>query len=187
MQNLNKNLPLLKIGLIADPQYCDCEPAGTRYYRESLKRLSVAIDTFNNSKVDFVMNLGDLIDKYESSYGPVIQLYKKLNMPFYNLLGNHEFEEVSETFSSSILRFYNMPDFYYDFSYKNWRFIILDGTELGEYASFLHHDLLHESEKLRQSISGNINEHPWKQAERCPCSPSKCNHFLPYPGLSRID
>jgi manganese-dependent ADP-ribose/CDP-alcohol diphosphatase len=157
----SENAPVLKIGLIADPQYCDCEPAGTRFYRESLKRIPEALDTFNNLKVDFVMNLGDMIDKYENSYDSVIKFYSKLKMPFYNLLGNHEFEDVSGDYLSTLLERYKMPDFYYDFSYNNWRFIVLDGSELGEYSRYLHPDLLEEGDSLWHSVKGKINDLPW--------------------------
>jgi manganese-dependent ADP-ribose/CDP-alcohol diphosphatase len=157
----NPGLPILKIGLIADPQYCDCNSAGNRYYRESLKRIPEAIDTFNKAQVDFVMNLGDMIDKFENSYDSVIKFYNKLHMPFYNLLGNHEFEGVSDKYKLGILNKYRMPDFYYDFKYGNWRFIILDGTELGKYSSFLHSDLEEEGEILRKSVKGNVNDLPW--------------------------
>ena len=159
--NMNDSVPLIKIGLIADPQYCDCEPAGNRYYRETLKRLPEAVDTFNKSKVDFVMNLGDMIDKYENSYDSVIRFYDKLKMPFYNQLGNHEFEQVSDNFKSSVLERYKMPDYYYDFSFKNWRIIILDGTELGKYSRNIHPDLAKEADSLWQSAQGKLNELSW--------------------------
>jgi manganese-dependent ADP-ribose/CDP-alcohol diphosphatase len=39
--------PILKIGLVADPQYADQSVAGKRYYRESLWKLNEAIVSFN--------------------------------------------------------------------------------------------------------------------------------------------
>ena len=53
---------ILRIGLVADPQYADNPTAGKRYYRESLWKLKEAIVTFNENDVDFVQNLGDIID-----------------------------------------------------------------------------------------------------------------------------
>jgi manganese-dependent ADP-ribose/CDP-alcohol diphosphatase len=155
------SLPILKIGLIADPQYCDCDPAFGRYYRETLNKLPVAIDTLNKNKVDFVMNLGDMIDRFENSYDPIIQFYHELEMPYYNLLGNHEFEEVSEIYLSTLLTRYEIPNYFYDFSYGNWRFLVLDGTELGVYSRFLHPELAEESDSLWQNAQGNINDYPW--------------------------
>jgi len=154
-------LPVLKIGLIADPQYCNCDPSGDRYYREVLSKLPKAIDSLNKYQVDFVMNLGDMIDRYEDSYDSVIQYYQALNVPYYNLLGNHAFSEVSEHYLDSILIRYEMPDFYYDFSYQNWRFIVLDGTELAEYSRYLHPELADEGDSLWQKVQGKINALPW--------------------------
>ena len=44
--------PILKIGLVADPQYADKPTVGKRYYRESLWKLKEAIDTFNYNNVE---------------------------------------------------------------------------------------------------------------------------------------
>jgi len=148
----NDAVPILKIGLVADPQYCNCDTERDRNYCQALGRLSEAMDTFNNSKVDFVMNLGDMIEKYINSYDSVGKIYDRLNMPFYNLLGNHEFEQVSKKYLANLLVRYKMPGFYYDFDYKNWRFIVLDGTELAKYAKKLHPDLVNEGDSLWHSV-----------------------------------
>ena len=50
--------PVLKIGLVADPQYADKPTAGKRYYRESLWKLKEAIVTFSDNNVDLIQNLG---------------------------------------------------------------------------------------------------------------------------------
>jgi manganese-dependent ADP-ribose/CDP-alcohol diphosphatase len=154
--------PILKIGLIADPQYCNCDATpDNRFYREILNRLPAAIDTMNKTKVDFVMNLGDMIDKDEDSYAAILPFFKRLTMPYYNLLGNHDLYSVSDEYLSTILDRYEMPDFYYDLSYGPWRFIVLDGTELGEYSRFLHPELAEESDSLWRLVQGNVNAHPW--------------------------
>lgn len=153
--------PLLKIGLVADPQYCDCPSKGTRYYREALKKLPAAIDTLNKYEVDFVVTLGDVIDRYYESFDSILPLYNSLNMPDYKLLGNHAFEEVHDSLKDTIIHLYNMPDYYYHFTYNDWRFIVLDGTELAAYDSILHLDLSEEADSLWQSVQGQINDVPW--------------------------
>jgi manganese-dependent ADP-ribose/CDP-alcohol diphosphatase len=154
-------VPILKIGLVADPQYCDCVTEAGRNYREALNRLNEAVDTFNLAKVDFVMNLGDMIEKYKASYDSIFLIYKHLNMPFYNLLGNHEFEKVPGKYLAGILTRYSMPDYYYDFDYKNWRFIVLDGTELAKYSRELHYDLAQEGDSLWQGVLKNHDMPAW--------------------------
>jgi manganese-dependent ADP-ribose/CDP-alcohol diphosphatase len=155
------NEPVLTIGLIADPQYCDCDPLGSRYYRETMWKLPQAIDTMNKYKVDFVMNLGDMIDRYYESYDSVSKHYEKLDMPYYNLLGNHEFEEVDDELKSTIVSRYGMPGYYYAYSYENWRFLVLDGTELAGYSRYVHPDLAEEGDSVWNSVQGMINGLTW--------------------------
>lgn len=79
LSSCSKIEPILKIGLVADPQYADKQTTGKRYYRESLWKLEEAIDTFNYYGVDFVQNLGDVIDVDWGSYDSIIPIYQKLN------------------------------------------------------------------------------------------------------------
>jgi manganese-dependent ADP-ribose/CDP-alcohol diphosphatase len=164
-ENINpppcNNMPALKIGLIADPQYSDIDPSGTRYYRESLDKLSAAIDTMNKYEVDFVITLGDHIDRDFESYGAILPLYDDLDMTDCKLLGNHEFEYVEDHYHDTVLSLLDMPDYYYDFSRPGWRFIVLDGTELAEYDSLLHPELREEGDSLWQSVQGQINDLTW--------------------------
>jgi hypothetical protein len=164
-ENINppvcNELPLLKIGVIADPQYCDCPSSGTRFYRETLKKLPAAVDTFNKYEVDFVVTLGDIIDRYYESFDSVLPLYNDLNMPDYKLLGNHAFEEIDDFLKDTVIYLYNMPDYYYHITYNGWRFVFLDGTELAAYDSILHPDLREEADSLWQSIQGQINAEPY--------------------------
>ena len=58
--------PGLQIGLLTDLHYADKPPAGTRHYRETLGKLAEAAGQFEQSKPDFVVELGDLIDAADS-------------------------------------------------------------------------------------------------------------------------
>ena len=49
--------PLIRFGLIADIQYGDCDTHGDRYYRNSLEKLTSCIDSLNEQKVQFTINL----------------------------------------------------------------------------------------------------------------------------------
>ncbi len=102
-----------------------------------------------------------MIDRYENSYDSVIQFYQALTMPYYNLLGNHAFSEVSEEYMDSILVRYEMPGYYYDFTYENWQFLVLDGTELAAYSRYLHPELADEGDSLWQLVQGQVNALTW--------------------------
>ena len=83
--------PLFTFGIIADVQYCDCEPEGTRYYRLSTGKLREAMNTFRSDSVKFVVNLGDLIDRDYKSYKPVLDIMDSSGLKVYHLTGNHDY------------------------------------------------------------------------------------------------
>jgi manganese-dependent ADP-ribose/CDP-alcohol diphosphatase len=152
--------PLFKIGLIADPQYCDQDPSGTRYYRESLGKLEAAVDTLNARKVDFVVTLGDFIDHNSASFDSVLQRYARLAMPDYKVLGNHEFL-VPDSIIPGVVTKLGMPGYYYDFRYKNWHFLVLFSMELSEFTGMLQPELAEEADSMWQRIQGSVNAYTW--------------------------
>jgi hypothetical protein len=157
--------PILKIGLVADPQYANKETAGKRYYRESLNKLAEAIDTFNYNQVDFVQNLGDIIDIDWNSYDSILSLYKNLNpgIENYHLLGNHDFS-IDSTHLSGLLETLSMPDFYYAYEKKGWRFIVLDATDYAYFSNPLHQHDLDEIDAYFEKSKGNYNHYTWNSA-----------------------
>ncbi|MHC4986545.1 MAG: metallophosphoesterase family protein [Planctomycetota bacterium] len=54
----------LSIGLFADP-HCGRGVLASRYFGDSPAKLAAAVETFNERGVDFIVNLGDLIDRLE--------------------------------------------------------------------------------------------------------------------------
>jgi manganese-dependent ADP-ribose/CDP-alcohol diphosphatase len=152
---------LFSIGLIADPQYCDCPPNGIRHYKESKWKLAAAIDTFNTREVDFVISLGDIIEKFWFNFDSILPVYDQLNAPNYHLLGNHEFYGVPPNLKDSIYQRLSMPDYYYDFVHQGWRFIVLDATELSSYATAdVHPELLGEYNDMLVSIANQPQNTP---------------------------
>lgn len=131
--------PILRIGLIADPQYADQETRGKRYYRESLWKLEEAIDTFNHHGVDFVQNLGDVIDLEWRSFDSILPIYDKLNPDIenYQLLGNHDFS-IDSLYKKDLLSRMSMPNYYYSYVRNGWRFIVLDCTDIAYFSNSVH-------------------------------------------------
>ncbi|PID55593.1 phosphatase [candidate division KSB3 bacterium] len=119
--------------MVADIQYCDSDPHGERYFRQSLEKLSEAVACFQREQPDFVVQLGDFIDREFASFAPVAEIWNRLDMPAYHVLGNHDFLVEPEE-KTKILALLNLERGYYDFSYASWRFIVLDGNELSFYA-----------------------------------------------------
>ena len=161
----SKKEPFLRVGLVADPQYANQQTSGKRHYRESLWKLEEAIDTFNFYKVDLVQNLGDVIDKKWKSYDAILPIYDKLNTKIenYHLLGNHEFAIDSSRFRD-IIELLSMPDYYYSYSKKGWRFIVLDATDYAYYSNLLHDHDIQEIDLYKENTNGQANSKDWNSA-----------------------
>ena len=127
-------LPLFSFGLVADIQYCDCDPAGTRYYRSSVSKLEEAVRSFRADSLAFVVNLGDMIEKDFASYKPVWKILDTAGFKIYHTTGNHDYS-VEPRQKKRIPPLQSSNEGYYSFNYDNFRFIILNGNELSTYAS----------------------------------------------------
>jgi len=113
--------------------------------RNAVEGFSQAIDSVNKLNPDFVITGGDLVmDVLGQNYGRADSLYKlyletekKINMPVYNTLGNHEiFGIYKESGISSDHPEYGekmyenrMGKSYYSFDHKGWHFMILNDVE----------------------------------------------------------
>lgn len=125
--------PLFRIGVIADIQYGDIDPAGTRYYRNSLGKLEECIADLNREKVSFSVNLGDLVDRNPEDLDAVLSRLKSLDQKVYNTTGNHDY--VGRTDNKALYKELGMPGEYYSFRYDNWLFIMLNTNEIALYAN----------------------------------------------------
>ena len=165
LSSCSKPEPVLKIGLVADPQYADNPAAGKRHYRESLRKLKEAIDTFNNQNVDIVQNLGDIIDMEWRSYDSIIPIYENLdpNIDNYHLLGNHDFS-VDSSQSLNLLETLSMPDYYYSYEKKGWRFIVLDATDYSYFSNSHHNHDINRINSYFDNTIGKSNNHRWNSA-----------------------
>jgi len=117
-------------GVIADVQYADKDKVGTRDYRASKDKLTRAVERFDNESMAFVVQLGDLIDGGETAeqdLRDINNVFNKLKAPRHHVLGNHDFVNIDRQNTMSILSM-NRP--FYDFTHKNWRFVVLDTMDL---------------------------------------------------------
>ncbi len=107
-----------------------------------------AINAVNELKPDFVLTGGDnIMDALGQSYSRADSLYnlyqetaKKLEMPVYNTIGNHEVfglylkSGVDPSHKEYGKKLYEnrVTKRYYSFDHKNWHFIVLDGIGFTE-------------------------------------------------------
>jgi manganese-dependent ADP-ribose/CDP-alcohol diphosphatase len=126
--------PVLSFGIIADVQYADAEPAGTRYYRSSAGKLKEAVTSFGKDSVDFVITLGDLIDKELKSYNTVIDILESSGLKFYHVTGNHDYS-LDRSQKNRLPDAYFKKPGYYSFSISSFRFVFLNGNEISTYST----------------------------------------------------
>ena len=122
---------IISLGIMADAQYADCSSSGSRHYRSTLKKIDECVDYFNCNRVDFVVNLGDLVDRSPTDMKQPLSLLKKLNVSLYHVLGNYDYKGGSNT--RMLIERLGMPSSYYAFTKGKWTFIFLDTNELSTY------------------------------------------------------
>ena len=119
----------LRIGLITDLHHADKPAAGNRFYRETIAKLNSAAAEFQKSRLDFVVEMGDLIDAAESvetelSYLRTINReFSKLSSDRHYVLGNHCVETLTK---AEFLQEVGQKESYYSFDRAGFHFIVLD-------------------------------------------------------------
>ena len=119
----------LRIGLITDLHHADKPAAGSRFYRETIAKLHSAAEEFQKSGLDFVVEMGDLIDAAESvetelSYLRTINReFSKLSSDRHYVLGNHCVETLTK---AEFLQEVGQKESYYSFDRAGFHFIVLD-------------------------------------------------------------
>lgn len=123
----------ISFGLFADAHYAPGKIYLGRYCPESVKKLAEAVRVFNKRKVDFMVNLGDIIDKVDDKRKErenLIQINKVIKVfrgDCHFVLGNHDITvfDRKELLNNSC-SFCEEP--YYSFDKGMNHFIILDGN-----------------------------------------------------------
>jgi alkaline phosphatase len=131
--------PILRIGLLTDLHYADKPRAGTRYYRETPTKLKAAVEQFQRDQVDFVVELGDLVDaaasvEDEQGYLKTIndQLAQVPGERHY-VLGNHCVQTLTK---AEFLAGVERDKSHYSFDAAGWHFVVLDACFRSDGAAY---------------------------------------------------
>lgn len=119
----------LRVGLVTDLHYADKPPAGTRHYRETPDKLAQAADQFSSDQLNFIVELGDLIDAADS-VNTELGYLKRINKDFsaickhrHYVLGNHCVHTLTK---QEFLDGVEQKESYYSFDAGQFHFIVLD-------------------------------------------------------------
>jgi alkaline phosphatase len=126
----------IKFGVVTDLHYAKRERAGTRYYEQTKYKLRETIKIFNQSDLDFVIELGDLKDigeNKEQTLSFLVEIeneFRKFQGPIYHVLGNHDMDNISkEDFFKHTENSGNTKGkAYYSFIRNRIKFIVLDAN-----------------------------------------------------------
>jgi len=128
----------VRFGMVTDCHYADVDSAGTRFYRESLGKLSECVTRMNVEQVDFLVELGDLKDQDEPpveaktlTYLQQIEgVFLRFEGPKYHVLGNHDVDSLSkQQFLSCVENTGIDPGrSYYSFDVKDLHCVVLDAN-----------------------------------------------------------
>ena len=126
----------IRFGIVTDSHYADREPAGTRFYRDSLLKMRKAVNFMNKEKPDFLIELGDFKDQdaeaeEKNTLGYLRDIENELQKftgPTYHVLGNHDADSLSKTQFLQNVTNTNIPaeKSYFSFNLKGFHFIVLD-------------------------------------------------------------
>ena len=127
--------PHFSFGVIADCQYCNIKVPkdATRQYALSKIKLAKCVEEFNQIDLEFVVHLGDFIDRDFSSFEDVLPVFNRLRAMSYHVLGNHDFS-VADELKSKVPKVLGLNKKYYQFRKHGYRFVVLDGNDVSLHA-----------------------------------------------------
>ena len=121
--------PEVRFGLITDLHYADKPPAGRRHYRETPAKLAEAADHFRREPIEFLVELGDLIDAADSVEDELRYL-DRIDRDFaeicprrYYVLGNHCVDTLTKR---EFLDGVGRKEAHYSFDRGGVHFVVLD-------------------------------------------------------------
>ncbi|WP_373653859.1 MULTISPECIES: metallophosphoesterase family protein [unclassified Schlesneria] len=119
----------LKVGLITDLHYADKPAAGTRHYRDTLKKLTDAATEFEQQTANFVVELGDFIDAADTVETELRYLntidreFSAISRDRHYVLGNHCVDTLTK---NEFLEAVGQSKSYYSFDRGDFHFVVLD-------------------------------------------------------------
>jgi hypothetical protein len=154
--------PIVRFGVIADPQYAAIAPWRDRYFAQSLEKLEHALGVLDGEDLAFVVTLCDVIDRDWASFAPALAVYRRARHPQRFVLGNHDFAVAPERLPT-VKGVLGLERGHYAFAVGDVRFLVVDGTEVSVFAHSPGSDAhARAAAKLAELEAAEaINAQPW--------------------------
>jgi predicted phosphodiesterase len=140
----------IRFGIVTDIHYADraTPDSSSRYYKESLGKLSECVDLMNEQDVDFLIELGDFKDqgaipREEETLvflNTVEKEFRRFKGPRYHVPGNHDHDSISKQqfldgiSNEGFIKALN----YYSFNRNSFHFIVLDANYTSQGMAYDH-------------------------------------------------
>ena len=130
----------IRFGIVTDAHYADrtVPDNSSRYYNESLSKMSECVNLMNKQGVDFLIELGDFKDQGDppkeaetlTFLDSIEKEFRRFNSPCYHVLGNRDHDSISkQQFLSRISNEgFAKASNYYSFNNNSFHFIVLDAN-----------------------------------------------------------
>jgi hypothetical protein len=141
--------PILRFGLLTDPQYGDAPPEETRCFRESLEKVRAAVEQFRTVRARFLAVLGNFLkdpapgEPEERTLANLLAIEREIQRfggATYHVLGAHDMDNLSK--AQVLARITNTGiaagRSYYAFSCGGVRFIVTDADYLRDGRGYDH-------------------------------------------------
>ena len=138
----------VRFGIVTDCHYADADTLGTRFYRESLDKLTECVTLMNAEKIDFLIELGDIkdenrlpVEQKTLSYLQAIEkVFQGFDGPTYHVLGNHDMDSISKIQFLRRVENTNIKSgsSYYSFDLNSLRCIVLDANYRADGTDYDH-------------------------------------------------
>ncbi|TDE14916.1 metallophosphoesterase [Jiangella asiatica] len=156
---------MVSFGVVADCQYADADPPVSgqpRAYRAGLSRLHDAVALFTGRHLDFIVQLGDLIDRDPADLAPLLRVLRTSGVPVLHVLGNHDLQSFRGD-RRGVMAALSMTAAYYEHRAGGVRFLVLDTNESAALDQPTGSPRWLERRRVlrEQLASGQINAHPW--------------------------
>ena len=124
-------MPTVRIGLVTDVHYAECDARAERVFRDSLMKMRQAVETLGTKRLHFCVSLGDLIDGPTRSTAEIEMdnlrtinaEFARLQVPHYSVFGNHCVERLTKP---RYLETVGQAESYFSFDRGGLHFIVLD-------------------------------------------------------------
>lgn len=109
-------------GVFSDCQCVDC----SSFNDPSVLKLAEAVNAFNQMDLTYAIQLGDFKANAYSGYQYLVPTFNQITTDKYHVIGNHDYD--NQTTDQMIMDTLGIVAPFYDFSYYNWRFVVIETT-----------------------------------------------------------